>query len=178
MPEDQWSKAVSYGSMYGVPPEFLASIAQHETAFGRLGWGRENQGSYVLGYGAYSDTTADPKYSGIDNQYKYAARQIGDFFSGKPYNAQNIQEFARRSWQPGDPDSWAASISKIFAGLTGGGDIIAPPPADQAGETKVNLSVSDLSPKNMLVLGAVVAGTLAALVLIFGAGLSGVNNSG
>lgn len=179
MPDSQWQTAVNYGSIYGVPPEFLAAIAQHETGFGTLGWGRPSQGEYILGYGAYSDTRADSKYSGADNQFRYAARQIGNFFGGKSYNEGTIQDFARQSWRPGNPDAWASSVNKIFQGLTGGGDVVGLPPTGPVsdGGSRGSGSLSVNSGTDFMGLGAVALGVVVALVLVFTFGLSGVVKS-
>jgi len=180
MPDEQWNYAQKYGQLYGVPPEFLASIAQHETVFGTLGWGRESQGSYILGYGAYSDTSADPVYSGVENQFKYAARQISDFFSGKPYSADNVAAFAAGSWKPGDPSSWADSVYRIFSGLVGGAEIVQPPAGSGTG-TGGGSRGSGSAPSSVggikdtaLAAGVVAVAVIVALILILYAGVGGV----
>lgn len=101
--------------MYGVPPEFLLAIAQHETGLGTAGWGKPENGSYILGYGAYGPDSADPKYAGVDNQLNYAARQISSWFNGRPYTPENIRRFAQESWKAGDPN-WANGIISIYGG--------------------------------------------------------------
>jgi len=98
-----------------VPPAFLLAIAQHETGMGTAGWGKPENGSYVLGYGAYSENNADSTYAGVDNQMNYAARQIAGWFNGRPYTADNIRQFARESWGAADPN-WANGIISIYGG--------------------------------------------------------------
>ncbi|MCP8973172.1 M23 family metallopeptidase [Bacillus licheniformis] len=55
---------------------FLLAVAKHETAFGTLGQGRLQNGSFIVGYGCPG--SCDPTYSGIDTQAKYAAKRYSD----------------------------------------------------------------------------------------------------
>ncbi|MCY8119616.1 M23 family metallopeptidase [Bacillus spizizenii] len=70
---NRWAKA------YRLPTQayyFFLAVAKHETAFGTLGQGKPEKGSFIVGYGCPG--ACDYTYSGIDTQAKFAAKRYAD----------------------------------------------------------------------------------------------------
>jgi hypothetical protein len=116
IPTNFWSVDVQKAIDTGADPYLLAAIAQHETAFGTLGAGREG---YTLGYGYPAPGQGDPFYQGVDNQLFYAGQQINSYFNGDPITYEGLLSFAQNSWKPGDPKAWADSVWNIYQGYQG-----------------------------------------------------------
>jgi hypothetical protein len=109
-------------SKFGVDPLFLLAIAQLETQMGTAGWGRAEKGDYILGYGCYSDTDADPDYAGIDKQMYYGAKRMHDALGSRNYQINSLDD-VKYFHDGGDlgtsyrwnPDSgWADMVWQIY----------------------------------------------------------------
>ncbi|MEM3713467.1 MAG: hypothetical protein QXF82_00805 [Nitrososphaeria archaeon] len=120
MSEEDWKTVQSYAQKYGVSPELLASIGWYETHWGQLGWGRPSQGSYILGVGAYSENKANPLFRGLQAQLDWAAKHLSSFgITQQNITPEQLREFAKTVWKPGDPDSWSANVYRIYQNLVG-----------------------------------------------------------
>ena len=115
MPVSDWQKVVDYANRYGTVPELLAAIGWHETHWGRLGWGRYG---FHLGVGCYSEREANYRFQGLDNQLRWAARQLGRHI-GRNVTLPGLISFARNVWRPGNPEAWARSVYRIYRELGG-----------------------------------------------------------
>jgi murein DD-endopeptidase MepM/ murein hydrolase activator NlpD len=114
--------AQQQASKFGVDYKFLLAIAQHETGMGTLGWGRPEQGDYILGYGAYSTTDADPAYAGIDKQMYYGAKRMKEALAsrgGKVSSYDDVEYFRKGgdlgtayTWTP--DTNWSNSVWQIY----------------------------------------------------------------
>jgi hypothetical protein len=113
MPFSDWVKVQGIATDYGGNPLLMAAIGWYETHWGRLGWGKEG---YHLGYSCVSETQADPKYQGMENQVIAACWQIRRDLK-LPLTLDSLIAFARESWKPGNPLSWASGVWGILIGL-------------------------------------------------------------
>ncbi|WKL02735.1 hypothetical protein Q0F98_02200 [Paenibacillus amylolyticus] len=67
--------AQAQAAAYGVPDhKFLLAICRHETVLGTQGKGKDENGSFILGYGCPSTSDCNPLYKGIQEQMKGAER--------------------------------------------------------------------------------------------------------
>lgn len=116
------AKYYAYKANPAIDYKWLLAICQHETLFGTAGWGRESQGSYILGYGAYSETNADKRYAGIDNQLYFGAKRVLDAMKSRGYKFRSHDD-AYYFWNGGDlgpsyrwspSPSWADSVWSIY----------------------------------------------------------------
>ncbi|MGM7682862.1 M23 family metallopeptidase [Cytobacillus sp. Hm23] len=79
---------------------FLLAIAWHETQFGTTGAGRDESGSFVLGYGVF-DSGKEGKYAGIETQMHYGAKRIKDALSSRGFIPKSFNDVSY-FWSGGD----------------------------------------------------------------------------
>lgn len=117
--------AQQQASKFGIDYRILLAIAQHETGMGTLGWGRPEKGDYVLGYGCYSETYADPAYAGIEKQMYYGAKRVKEALAsrGGKITSYDDVEYLRTGGDLGTkytwtPDTnWSNSVWQIYQSI-------------------------------------------------------------
>ncbi len=163
MTPEQIQATRQVAQIYNVPADLLAAIGWHETQWGRLGAGRQG---WFLGYGYYPGSTVAEQYRGLLPQLQGAASQIANFFRGRELTYENWLAFARQSWRPGNPDSWAKSTWTIYQQLQGKqGVAVGPGPSDTAGGTGNKTTGPIINP-------VVLAGGAVILALVLAAGVA------
>ena len=115
MSNTDWATVNYYADNNGIYSELLAAIGWHETHWGRLGWGRSG---FHLGVGCYSDANGNYVYQGLENQLAWAAPRLGQYL-GLHVTKNNLYNFAREIWRPGNPMAWAAGVYEIYTDLRG-----------------------------------------------------------
>jgi hypothetical protein len=114
-------------SKFGVDYRFLLAIAQEETGMGTLGWGRPEEGDYILGYGAYSTTTSDSSYSGIDKQMYYGAKRMKEALSSRGCKVSSLDDVSyfcnggdlgsSYFWCGGDRTAWSNNVWSFYQNI-------------------------------------------------------------
>ncbi len=102
--------AKKHAAAVGVDYKFLLAIAQQETAMGTQGWGRPEQGGYVLGYGCYSSSYADPAYAGIEKQMYFGAKRMVDALRSRGFQVDSWDdvEYFRLGGDLGTGYTWTS----------------------------------------------------------------------
>lgn len=121
-----WTKQQGSGLDY----MFLLAIAKHETAFGTLGAGKPENGSYILGYGVYDSGNKDPAYAGINAQLYRGAKRYVEAMKSRAWKIDS-EDDVRYFWQGGDKGSyqwatdtnWPHAVWTIYSGYK-----TSPPP--------------------------------------------------
>jgi hypothetical protein len=92
--------------------KFLCAIAMHETEYGTTGAGRPESGSYVLGYGVYSESNRDSTFAGIDRQLYYGGKRYLEAMASKSWQINSLADVTY-FWQGGDKGAyqWAADTN-------------------------------------------------------------------
>lgn len=124
--------AQTQAAAYSIPDyKFLLAICRHETVMGTAGMGKEENGSFILGYGCYSAGYCDPKYKGIQEQMKRGAERMSKALASKGKKVSSKADvlyfhdggdIAPMVWS-GDRDNWVDKVWSYYQ------DILANPSA-------------------------------------------------
>lgn len=135
MSKEDWETVKRICAAADANPKLIAAIGWHETHWGRLGMGRYG---YHLGVSCWTRTRAqyelDKKgglideetrsgytyglkvFKGLEKQVKWAVDAMQGKVSKEP-SYEEILNFAKRVWKPGDPEAWAKSVYSIYKSL-------------------------------------------------------------
>lgn len=129
------AKAKKYATQFGsqLDFKFLCAIAHHETAYGTTGAGREESGSYILGYGVYGSSNKASQYAGIDRQLYRGAMRYKEAMKSRGWAITSLSD-VQYFWSGGDKGryqwaadaGWPAAVWAIYSGYRSN------PPADFA----------------------------------------------
>lgn len=114
--EKDWDLVCYYADKYGVPPALIAAVGWSETHWGQQGVGRE----WLLGYGVSGQLDVTATFKGFENQIRFGAVKLSQFFKDRPVTHANVLEFARNYWKPEDPVLWAKNVYLTYQKITGG----------------------------------------------------------
>ncbi|OMF15030.1 hypothetical protein BK131_08980 [Paenibacillus amylolyticus] len=111
--------AQAQAAAYGVPDhKFLLAICRHETVLGTQGKGKDENGSFILGYGCPSTSDCNPLYKGIQEQMKRGAERMSKALAsrGKKVSSKadvlyfhNGGDIAPMTWSQ-DRENWVDKV--------------------------------------------------------------------